>query len=417
MTGRTILPRNSIYVDRTDLARLAKPAVLHRLPIHRWFVFPHSYSHTLVEQIIESWKLKSSDRILDPFVGAGTTLLAAKQFGIPAVGLDILPLSVLASNVKSHSYHAPDLEKQCDRFFRRLPIVPPSVKDPAVPLLRRAFSKTAWQWLMFLRRRINKMHDKWNRQFFLLASLRTARVVCGATSDGGWLRWMKRKPIGNNVPDRMKRILLEMIQDVHSKDFSKTHSNEWKAVFCDARFLKSDLGKFSAVICSPPYPNRHDYSRVFAPELLIGFVDNEELKELRYSSFRSHVEAKDPGYQRNGYLPPRALRQTLNKLQQAPLTNRLVMPMVEGYFRDTFEVLRVLRPHLRKNARLAFVVGNVRHAGVMVEVDKYLARIAEDLGYQCEKIWVIRLRGNSAQQMGTFGRIPARESIVFLRKQ
>lgn len=414
MKGKDEIPRNSVYVDRTDLARLAKPAILHRTPIHRWFVFPHSYSHTLVQQIIEYWKLKSSDCILDPFVGAGTTLLAAKQFGIPAVGLDILPLSVLASNVKSHSYSVPNLESQYNRFFHRLPVEPPAVADPTFPLLRRAFSRTAWQWLMFLRRRINKIHDKWNREFFLLAFLRTARAVCGATSDGGWLRWMKRKPTGGHVAHRMKRILLEMIED--TRNSSKTHSNSWKAVFCDARFLKAGLGKFSAVICSPPYPNRHDYSRVFAPELLTGFVDDEELKELRYSAFRSHIEAKDPEYQQDGYLPPRTLRQTLNELRRAPLTNRLVMPMVEGYFRDTFEVLRVLKPHLRKNARLAFVVGNVRHAGVMIEVDKYLAKIAENLGYQCEKIWVIRLRGNSAQQMGAFGRVPARESIVFLRK-
>ena len=90
--------------------------------------------------------------------------------------------------------------------------------------------------------------------------------------------------------------------------------------------------------------------------------------------------------------------------------------MVEGYFRDTFEVLRVLKGHLRRGARLAFVVGNVRHAGVMVEVDECLARIGESLGYQRLGIWVIRLRGNSAQQMGAFGRSPARESIVFLQR-
>ena len=89
--------------------------------------------------------------------------------------------------------------------------------------------------------------------------------------------------------------------------------------------------------------------------------------------------------------------------------------MVEGYFRDTFETLRLLKEHLRKGSKLAFVVGNVRHAGVMVEVDECLARIGESLGYRRLGIWVLRLRGNSAQQMGIFGRSPARESIVFLQ--
>ena len=79
-------------------------------------------------------------------------------------------------------------------------------------------------------------------------------------------------------------------------------------------------------------------------------------------------------------------------------------------------MLRALRPHLVKGARLAFVVGNVRHAGVMVEVDEYLPQIAEDLGYRHEDSWVIRFRGNSAQQMEKFGRMPARETVVLLRR-
>jgi hypothetical protein len=61
------------------------------------------------------------------------------------------------------------------------------------------------------------------------------------------------------------------------------------------------------------------------------------------------------------------------------------------------------------------VVGNVRHAGVMVEVDEHLAQIALGLGYDHDDSWVIRYRGNSAQQMREFGRSSARESVVMLR--
>ena len=50
----------------------------------------------------------------------------------------------------------------------------------------------------------------------------------------------------------------------------------------------------------------------------------------------------------------------------------------------------------------------------MVEVDEYFAEIAEGLGYRRDASWVIRYRGNSAQQMERFGRSPARESIVML---
>lgn len=133
------------------------------------------------------------------------------------------------------------------------------------------------------------------------------------------------------------------------------------------------------------------------------------------SSSRSHVEARTPAYARDGYKPSRRLKRQLAELSKAPVTDRRVTSMVEGYFRDSFELLRALHPRLCPGARLAFVVGNVRHAGVMIEVDQALADLAESIGYKWEETWVIRYRGNSAQQMAAFGREAARESVVFLK--
>jgi hypothetical protein len=414
MTTAQLIP--SRYTDKTAWAALAKPSSLHQTPTHRWFVYPHSYSHTLVQRIIGHWGLTSADHILDPFVGAGTTLLSARQAGIAATGLDVLPLSVLVSNVKVRTYSAERLEQEICRFFAKLPSTPPSAPAADLPLLQRAFSETAWRWLAYLKARVSTIEDRTTREFFLLAMLRTARQLCGATSDGGWLRWSDRKPAGHTAPLRMRKILDQMIADVRCCQMPEASGQRWSAKLADVRFLPDNLGQFTAVICSPPYPNRHDYSRVFAPELLTGFVDGEQLKQLRYASFRSHIEARDPEYAKDGYRPPQVLSGALDRLGNAPITNPRVIPMVEGYFRDTFETLRLLKRHLQKGAKLAFVVGNVRHAGVMVEVDECLARIGESLGYRRLGIWVLRLRGNSAQQMGVFGRTPARESIVFLQK-
>jgi hypothetical protein len=38
-------------------------------------VFPHSFTSELVHALIKEWDLASHDHIVDPFVGAGTTLL------------------------------------------------------------------------------------------------------------------------------------------------------------------------------------------------------------------------------------------------------------------------------------------------------------------------------------------------------
>ena len=73
-------------------------------PVHRWLTFPHSFASDLVHALVEEWKLTSTDVILDPFVGAGTTILAAKERQVPAIGYDLSPLAVLASQTKVTDY-------------------------------------------------------------------------------------------------------------------------------------------------------------------------------------------------------------------------------------------------------------------------------------------------------------------------
>ena len=62
---------------------------------------PHSFTGDLVCALIHEWHLDETDNVLDPFAGAGTTLLAAKESGVPGSGYDLSPLAVLASNTKT----------------------------------------------------------------------------------------------------------------------------------------------------------------------------------------------------------------------------------------------------------------------------------------------------------------------------
>ena len=78
--------------------------------------------------------------------------------------------------------------------------------------------------------------------------------------------------------------------------------------------------------------------------------------------------------------------------------------MICGYFEDLKDSLRKLYKVLKKDGKCVFVVGNTRWGGVVVPVDHILLKIAEELGFSPEKIYVTRLKGNSPQQMKKFGR-------------
>jgi DNA modification methylase len=69
----------------------------------------------------------------------------------------------------------------------------------------------------------------------------------------------------------------------------------------DARRLRYVRGHFDLVITSPPYPNRHDYSRIFHIELLSLGLNDEQIRQIRHHSLRSNIEAKSPQLPTDGY--------------------------------------------------------------------------------------------------------------------
>ena len=86
--------------------------------------------------------------------------------------------------------------------------------------------------------------------------------------------------------------------------------------------------------------------------------------------------------------------------------------MLRGYFLDMYLCLRELSRVCRDGANVAVVVGNARYSGSVIRVDEYTAELGERVGLVCREIRAVRWRGNSAQQMGRYGRVASRESVV-----
>lgn len=405
------LPEGFTY--RLDLSRAATPRLLKQRPVHRWFYFPHSYSPELVEAILDTWELQAGSYIVDPFVGAGTTLLVAGDRGYNALGLDLLPLAVLVSNVKAANHHPEAIQTALSTVLN---VVQSSRECPEEIPTRLARALTEAEYTLFwrLRRAILQFHEP-VRGFMLVGSVNILPQFSRAVADGGWFRWVEKPEQADLIlPAFQSKVqqMLNEIEEVKSAKNSCKQLNQTMAVQHDARCIHLLERTFDGLITSPPYPNRHDYTRVFQIELLALGHSEDSIFQLRHNSLRSHVEAYPPGdVLIEGYHMPEALQACLDKMPSD--VDQRIPRMLRGYFEDMYLVLCSAKPSMKPKGRLALVVGNVRHAGALIPVDEILATVGKMADLHWAETWVIRLRGNSAQQMGKYGRVSSRESIVF----
>jgi len=400
-------------IDRFHL--LVTPYQNKRLPIYRWYHFNHSFSRDLVWYLIDKFNLNSQNIILDPFCGSGTTLLAAKEKGISTMGIDILPLSVFISNAKLQSYNTKRIglkAKELNKLLNNNANYAASI--PKITILHKVFDEKTLSNIFTVKSWIQRIRDEKLRYFFLTALLAIVEKIAFAKKDGGFLRIVPNKKVPEFKASLFSKIN-EMLTDIECSDLQSNINS--KALLGDARQLCFPMESFDAVITSPPYLNRHDYTRVYILELAVGFLKSEsEIKELRYKTLRSHVEAKK-GFTCDDYKELVELKVIIKKLEKKTLPNKQVIPMIEGYFEDMYLVLKEVVRIIKRGSFVAFTIGDVRYGGVLVPVSDILVEISDSLGLSHQETMVARFRGNSPQQMGKFGRVPTKESIIIWKKQ
>jgi len=405
----SVLPRE--FEFRPELARLATSRQLRSAPRHRWFYFPHSYSYRLVNEILDYWRLGNDAVLADNFAGSGTTLLAARERGLSALGFDLSPLAVTVANTKTSSYSVDYLEATFQELLDGCEVAIPQVPKR----LLRAFSRHELREIFQLLDPINTLEGTM-QSFFLVALLWSMKAFSRAVPDGGWFRWREWPDRSGEIRDAFQHTVRQMIADVDVLNWNGDDSLA-QTNLADARELPLLPESIDGLITSPPYANRHDYSRVFHIDLLLLGLGEPEVTRLRHESLRSHVEARSSARyvtRLEDYAEPEALATVLHELPDD--ADPRVRHLLTGYFEDVYLSLLEVCRVLRAGGRAAFVVGNVRHAGIMVPVDEITGELAKLAGLDVDAVWVMRLRGNSAQQMGHYGRVPARESIVLVSK-
>ncbi len=78
---------------------------------HWFYPYKGKFHPQMIRALLGIIGLQSGDRVLDPFIGSGTTAVEAQLLGIDCVGVDASPLCALMSRVKTQSWaHLNEIE-------------------------------------------------------------------------------------------------------------------------------------------------------------------------------------------------------------------------------------------------------------------------------------------------------------------
>ncbi len=434
--------------------------------LHGWFKYREGFSAELVELLFDELQIQPADTILDPFAGSATTLLAAQLHGMNGVGIELLPHCHLAWQAKSavFDYNLDEL-RQVRSLVEESSPPPVAEPFPHLTITESAFPPQVEADLMAYTRWFEKLdvgpRTKMLCRFILMSLLED---VSYTRKDGQYLRWDRRaekirrhnekrqaqgkKPIrgiDKGAIPTVKQTFLErlskIIVDVSrlQAEQKRPESGRQELIEGSTLYILPTLpaDSFDAVITSPPYANRYDYTRTYALELAYLGID-DKIFNLRQNQLSCTVENKSKENELRAFYHSMGQGQQFERIltivgtnevlaeinaalatryERGEVNNRGILTMIAQYFLELTFVFAELYRVCRRGARVAVVNDNVRYAGEIIPVDTLSTALAEQVGFAPKKIYVLPQRkGNSSQQMGRFGREPLRKSITIWQK-
>lgn len=398
-------------------------------PFFDWYLMPEAYSAPLVQQAIVEFGVRAGDTVLDPFCGTGTSLLAARDAGCNAVGIEVNPFLCFASRVKTNNWQSAPLRTQAAKIVAEARIrldgacVDDLIDDndlPDMPRRERWIARKVACKVVTLRGCITNNATDAGRPFFLLA---LAAILRGASNMKLSPHAFGSREVKQDAPvlAMFEAKLEKMLADV---SFAEQEGQlTGRQVYVKQGDIR-DLGDFSRTlmpaqlaVCSPPYLNNLDYTMQTRLELFfLGFVANmDELKSLRKKMMICDAKATYRDVE-----DWRRVEQIRSVMEVAGQIDEKLEDkgwgwdygrMTRQYFGGLLRAMDSIREMLAPGAAFVMILGESAHAGVLVPVPNIAAELGEIAGYTQPEVRELRTRRSSSHN------IKLKESAVVLWKR
>jgi len=111
------------YTEYFQIIQKNRTRSVNQYLTHWIYPYKGKFHPQMIRALMNIIGLKAGDTVLDPFIGSGTSAVEAQLLGINCIGIDVSPLCVLQSRVKSESvYSVQNIKAFKDEISKRLKV-------------------------------------------------------------------------------------------------------------------------------------------------------------------------------------------------------------------------------------------------------------------------------------------------------
>jgi len=312
---------NGKYTDYFRIIQKNTTRSVNQYLTHWIYPYKGKFHPQMIRALLNIIGLKEGDSVLDSFLGSGTTAVEAKLLGVNCIGIDISPLCVLQSKVKTESAEVIDeIEKNKENILNK---IKPSL-----------FNQEGKSFLEI----INTLPNERTKNFYKM-------VYLVAVSDNARRGRNFEQSFYKNLDLMIKSVI--DFQNIAKELDLKLGNTEIKTG--DSRKLPLENESIDGIITSPPYSIALDYVS----------NDAHALKVLGYEL--SEIREKFVGVRGRG-------------TERIDLYNQDIMKSYE-------EMYRVLKP----GKFIAIVIGNATYMGEEVKTVEFTTDYCQKIGFKFVK--------------------------------
>ena len=385
----------------------------------------HPYPAMMIPQVagrLIDMYAKPKAVVLDPFSGSGSVLLEAFIRGYDSYGIDINPLSLLISRVKTTPLNYKDvqieLEKILNKAFRTK-----NTKRPNFFNIDYWFKPEVVSQLTALQTAVNSINDKKIKDFFKVVFSFTVRAASNTRNGEFKLYRIDDDKLKNYSPDVFEIFTKRAEENIASmSDLWEEYSRSKTKVNIlneDARRRTSIKDrKVDIVVTSPPYGDSKttvaygQFSRLSLQWL--GFEGEDIDVDNRSLGGRLDVKNLHLGYTSVN------LRYALDLVSRA---DQKRAREVLAFYIDLNKCFMELHRVIKKGGILCMVVGNRTVKGIQLPTDEISADFGESPGFKHIETIIRKIpnkrmpsKNSPTNEPGVLGATMTEEYIVIMEK-